>query len=91
MGILIILGLIAVFVIIFVALGFKIVQQSETVVIERLGRYSRTLSTGINIILPIIDRPREIYWRFVKQDVGVDGKYHVYNRTVTRIDLRETV
>lgn len=91
MGIIIILGVIALFVIIFAASGFKIVQQSETIVIERLGKYSRTLPTGINIIWPIVDRPREIMWRFVRQDVGVDGKSIVTTRTVTRIDLRETV
>jgi regulator of protease activity HflC (stomatin/prohibitin superfamily) len=91
MGIIIILGVIAIFVIIFAASGFKIVQQSETIVIERLGKYSRTLPTGINIIWPIIDRPREIMWRFVRQDVGVDGRSIVTTRTVTRIDLRETV
>lgn len=91
MGIIIILGVIALFVIIFAASGFKIVQQSETIVIERLGKYSRTLPTGINIIWPIIDRPREIMWRFVRQDVGVDGRSIVTTRTVTRIDLRETV
>ena len=89
MGILIILGLIAIFVIAFAALGFKIVQQSETIVIERLGKYSRTLPTGINIIWPIIDRPREIIWRFVGQDLG--GKNTITTRAVTKIDLRETV
>jgi regulator of protease activity HflC (stomatin/prohibitin superfamily) len=91
MGIIIILGAIALFVIIFAASGFKIVQQSETIVIERLGKYSRTLPTGINIIWPIIDRPREIMWRFVRQDVGVDGRSIVTTRSVTKIDLRETV
>lgn len=91
MGILIILGLIAIFVIAFAALGFKIVQQSETIVIERLGKYSRTLPTGINIIWPIIDRPREIIWRFVGQDIGVGGRNTITTRTVTKIDLRETV
>ena len=91
MGILIILGLIAIFVIAFAALGFKIVQQSETIVIERLGKYSRTLPTGINIIWPIIDRPREIIWRFVGQDIGVGGRSTITTRSVTKIDLRETV
>ncbi|HOI87552.1 MAG TPA: stomatin-like protein, partial [Lentimicrobium sp.] len=38
-----------------------------------------------------IDRPREIMWRFVRQDVGVDGRAIVTTRTVTKIDLRETV
>ena len=89
MGITIILGLIALFVIIWVFAGFKIVQQSETMVIERLGKYSRTLSSGINIILPIIDKPREIMWRYVKQDLN--GNNIVRSQTMARIDLRETV
>jgi len=89
MGITIILLLIALFVIIWVFAGLKIVQQSETMVIERLGKYSRTLSSGINIILPIIDKPREIMWRYVKEDF--DGKKIVRSQTMTRIDLRETV
>ncbi len=91
MGVVIILSLLAFFAIVFVALGLKIVQQSETIVIERLGKYSRTLPTGINIIWPIVDRPREIIWRFVRQNVGLDGRSIVVNKTVTKIDLRETV
>ena len=91
MSILIILGLLAIFVIAFAVLGLKIVQQSETVVVERLGKYNRTLPTGINIIWPIIDRPRETIWRFVGQDVGVSGRSIITTRSVTKIDLRETV
>jgi regulator of protease activity HflC (stomatin/prohibitin superfamily) len=91
MGITIILGLIAVFVIVFSALGFKIVQQSETMVIERLGKYNRTLPSGINIIWPIIDRPREIMSRYVRQDVGLGGKSLITTRLTNKLDLRETV
>ena len=89
MGITIILGLIALFVIVFAVMGFKIVQQSETMVIERLGKYSRTLEAGINIIWPIIDKPRDIMWRFMKE--GLDGKNIILKTSVNRIDLRETV
>ena len=72
MEITIILGLIAIFVIVFALMGFKIVQQSETMVIERLGKFNRTLQSGINIIWPIFDRPREIIWRYVRKDVSLD-------------------
>jgi regulator of protease activity HflC (stomatin/prohibitin superfamily) len=89
MGITIILALIALFVIVFAIMGFKIVQQSETMVIERLGKYSRTLTSGINIIWPIIDRPREIMWRYIRE--GLDGKNIILKTLVTKIDLRETV
>lgn len=89
MAITIILVLIALFVIIWVFAGLKIVQQSETMVIERLGKYSRTLSSGINIILPVIDKPRGLIWRYVKE--SYDGRKIIINQTNSRIDLRETV
>jgi regulator of protease activity HflC (stomatin/prohibitin superfamily) len=84
-----ILTLLALFVIVFAAMGFKIVQQSETMVVERLGKYNRTLEAGINIIWPVIDRPREIMWRYLREDLG--GKTLIQKRSVSRIDLRETV
>ena len=89
MGLTIILSLIAVFIIVFALMGFKIVQQSETMVIERLGRYSRTLGAGINIIWPVIDKPREIMWRYIKE--SLDGKNYILKASTTRIDLRESV
>ena len=49
---------IAVVVIIFIASGIKIIPQSQTAIIERLGRYDRTLQSGLNIIIPFIERPR---------------------------------
>ena len=58
-------------------------------VIERLGRYYKTLDSGINIIWPIFDKPREIEWRYIQQDI--DGKSIIRKQTVSRIDLRETV
>jgi regulator of protease activity HflC (stomatin/prohibitin superfamily) len=86
---LIIIGTMVVFIIIFTIRGFKIIQQSETMVIERLGRYNRTLSSGINIIWPIFDKPRFIEWKFIKSDV--DGRTIVRKEAISRIDLRETV
>ena len=87
-GVIIILAFVAFFVILWIVAGLKIVQQAETMVIERLGKYSRTLSAGVNIILPIIDKPRQIKWRvkhFTKSgDVTV-------NKDCSKIDLRETV
>jgi regulator of protease activity HflC (stomatin/prohibitin superfamily) len=89
MGLIIIAGAIALFVLIFAILGFKIVQQSEVVIIERLGKYSRTLNSGINIIWPIIDKPRDITWRYVVE--GMDEQKHIRFKQKSKIDLRETV
>ena len=89
MGTIIIFSAIAVFVLIFAISGFKIVQQSEVVIVERLGKYNRTLSSGINIIWPIIDKPREITWRYVIE--SVDGNKSIRFGQKKKIDLRETV
>ncbi len=48
--------IILIIVIIIIAGGIKIVSQSKAVVIERLGSYYRTMNTGLNYKLPIIDR-----------------------------------
>jgi regulator of protease activity HflC (stomatin/prohibitin superfamily) len=89
MGITIIVSVIAVFVIIFAIAGFRVVQQGEVMIIERLGKYNRTLKSGINIIWPIIDKPRNITWRFVIE--GMDEKKHIRFVQKSRIDMRETV
>ena len=76
-------------VVVFAALGLRIVRHSETMVIERLGRYHRTLSSGLNIIWPFIDRPRAIHWRYT--EAGPQGRTLYLNRSTNRIDLREAV
>ena len=49
------LALIAFFAIALVSKAIVIVKQSEAIVVERLGSYDRTLSSGLNIILPIVE------------------------------------
>lgn len=80
---------IAVFVIILVVKGFKIVKQAETMIIERLGRYNRTLMSGINIIWPFIDQPRPINWRYTS--VAPNGQKIIVSKLTNTIDLRETL
>lgn len=87
--ILLILVLVAIFVIVFAASGIRIVQQSQTMIIERLGKYHRTLTSGFNIIIPIFDRPRQIIWRYTREDF--DGRNVVTFKTRDKVDLRETV
>jgi regulator of protease activity HflC (stomatin/prohibitin superfamily) len=82
-------GLLALFIIVLAVNGFKIIQQAETMVIERLGRYFKTLPSGINIIWPVIDKARSIDWKYIVTDIN--GNTIVRKETITRIDLRETV
>jgi len=84
-----VLGVIFVAVAIIVFLGLRIVQQSEVIIIERLGKYNRTLTSGVNIVWPVIEKPREITWRYVLEEVG--GRKQIRFKQKTKIDLRETM
>ena len=44
------------FVILTIYLGVKIVPQSDVFIIERFGKYSKTLSAGLSIIVPYLDK-----------------------------------
>ncbi|MDH7479413.1 MAG: SPFH domain-containing protein, partial [Syntrophomonadaceae bacterium] len=44
--------------VIVVAKSVRIVQQSRVLIVERLGRYHKTCSSGLNIIVPFIDSVR---------------------------------
>ena len=72
-----------------IAAGVKVVPQSETRVIERLGRFHAVLPPGLNFIIPFVDRPKTIYTRYVT--VGVGGRHMVRMTTTPVIDLREQV
>lgn len=86
---LIVLGVLILLVVYIIAKGLVIVQQSETMIVERLGRYYKTLPSGINIIVPFIDRPRSITWRITAP--ASKGGAVVRFLSVDRIDLRENV
>src|SRR3979490_213925 len=61
---------------IIAAKTIKIVPQATVMLIERLGRFNRVASSGLNILWPFIDKPRAVYWTNTRGGV-------------TSIDLRE--
>ncbi|UEA62266.1 SPFH/Band 7/PHB domain protein [Hoylesella buccalis] len=71
---------IVVLALIFVKQAIIIIPQSETKIVERLGKYYATLSPGINVIIPFIDRAKNI--------VTLNRGRYIYS---TSIDLREQV
>src|SRR4051794_35081062 len=50
----------ALFVFIVAAAGVRIVPQARAGVVERLGRYARTLDPGLTLIIPFIDRVKPL-------------------------------
>ena len=86
----VIVGLaIAIFAITVISRGIIVVRQAEVVIVERLGKYYKTLDSGIHIIVPIFDKIRPIHWRYNKADYR--GNTVVIQRQENRIDMRETV
>ena len=55
---LIVLALVVIFVVVALARAVRIVPQAVAVVVERLGRYSRTLDAGLHLLIPFVDRVR---------------------------------
>ena len=73
--------------VIYVAKGIIIVQQQQEVIIERMGRYEKTLEPGLNFIFPILEAPRSILTKVSSR--GIDGQSYAYLKPVYRIDKRE--
>ena len=57
---LIVLLAVAAFVLVALARTIRIVPQARAGVVERLGRYSRTLNPGLTIVVPFVDRVRDM-------------------------------
>ena len=88
MGLVAVLIVAIVFFIVMALAGFTQVQQAQVMIIERFGSYYTTLHSGLHFIIPIIDKPRQIEWKFTRE---IYGKSASYLGMIDRIDLRETV
>ncbi len=51
-------AVLAIFVVVTLARSVRVVPQQRMDVVERLGKYQRTLSPGFNLLMPFIDRVR---------------------------------
>jgi regulator of protease activity HflC (stomatin/prohibitin superfamily) len=56
----IIIGIVAVVVLVVLARTVRIIPQARAGVVERFGRYSRTLSPGLAMVVPFVDRIRPL-------------------------------
>ena len=57
---LVLLVILAIFVLVVLARAIRIVPQATAGVVERLGKYHKTLNPGLNILVPFIDRMRPL-------------------------------
>ena len=80
---------VVIFFVITILSGIRIVQQSTVKIVERLGKYHKTLESGINVIIPFLDKIRQISTRRVRVDF--QGRSYVSKEMISYIDLRERV
>ncbi len=69
----IIVAIVAIFI---ASKAIRIVPQATVLLIERVGRFHKMISGGMNMIIPILDRPRAFNWSGIRPGT-------------TTIDLRE--
>jgi regulator of protease activity HflC (stomatin/prohibitin superfamily) len=83
------LGIIGGVVVLLLAKSVKIIGQAEVIVVERLGRFHRVARSGLNILIPFIERPRHLDVRYSETDIS--GLRRITSGSTSRIDLREQV
>jgi regulator of protease activity HflC (stomatin/prohibitin superfamily) len=57
---LIVLGVLVLFVLVILARTVRVIPQARAGVVERLGRYSRTLTPGLSLVIPFVDRVKPL-------------------------------
>ncbi|MFZ5761105.1 MAG: SPFH domain-containing protein [Thermodesulfobacteriota bacterium] len=66
---LVVASVFVVLVVISISLGVRIVPQGSKFVVQRLGKYNKTLGPGLNIIVPYIDR---VAYKVTTKDIVLD-------------------
>ena len=69
-------GFIAIVLLVIAAKTIRIVPQASVMLVERLGKFDKVASSGLNILVPFLDKPRAVYWTNSRP-------------ALTAIDLRE--
>jgi regulator of protease activity HflC (stomatin/prohibitin superfamily) len=53
-------GFIAIVLLVIAAKTIRIVPQATVMLVERLGRFDKVASSGLNILVPFLDKPRAV-------------------------------
>ena len=84
-----VLGALGALLVVIIAKGVRIIGQAEVMVVERLGSFNRVARSGLNILIPFVERAKTIDVRYFESDVT--GLKKITASTTVRIDLREQV
>ena len=84
---LIILGIILLILLIVIVSNVKVVPQAHAYVIERLGTYHVSWSTGLHVKIPFIDKISKK--GFIKRASNRLPSQHGVNKTIPLVNLRK--
>lgn len=68
----------------------KIVHHAEVLIVERFGKFHRTLTPGLHWLIPFVDCPRTVNWRYLEVKSN-NPEAQVMLIQTNRIDMREHV
>src|ERR1044072_2341644 len=55
-------GFIAIVMLVIAAKTIRIVPEATVMLADRLGKFDKVASSGLNILIPFFDKPRAVYW-----------------------------
>src|SRR5260370_29381659 len=55
-------GFIAIVMLVIAIKTIRIVPQATVMLVERLGRFDKVANSGLNILIPFLDKPRAVFW-----------------------------
>jgi len=55
-------GFIGIVLLVVAVKTIRIVPQATVMLVERLGKFDKVASSGLNILVPFFDKPRAVYW-----------------------------
>lgn len=66
-----VLAFLALSVLVVAIKSFRVVGQASVLVIERLGKFHKLATSGLNLIMPFIDKPRSVFWSGTRPSLSI--------------------
>jgi len=63
-----------------------VVQHKTSMIVERLGKFYARYDAGLHLLIPLIDRPRKVTWRYCETSTN-----HAHQQTIKYFESLNTV
>ena len=87
----VVIGIVALLVLILLGSCIRIVSQAEEYVVERLGKYSRTLTSGFNFLIPFFDKVKRTYRPNGSPDATISKKEQILDFAPQAVITKDNV